>query len=96
MSLFSPIFEAYSEILKMAQYFFAIPGHNANCERIFSLVNSQWSDERNRLSVETVRHIVTVQFNLKSYSCTDLHKYLSRPENAGLLRKISSSQKYVL
>lgn len=37
----------HSEILKIDQYFYAIPGHNANCEKIFSLINTQWSDERN-------------------------------------------------
>lgn len=85
---------AYSEILKIAQYFLSIPAHNANCERIFSLINTQWSDERNRLSVDSVRHLVTVQFNCKKYSCEQFHKYLLRPENVSLLRQISSSEKY--
>jgi len=46
---------SYSEILKISQYFFCIPGHNANTERIFSLISSQWTKERNRLSIESIR-----------------------------------------
>lgn len=53
---------SYSEILKIAQYLYAIPGHNANCERIFSLINTQWTDERNRLKLTTVRNIVSVHW----------------------------------
>ena len=64
---------SYSEILKIAQYFFAISGHNANCERISSLINTKWSDERNKMKLSTVKNILTVQFNFKHLSC--LHLY---------------------
>ena len=83
-----------SEILTIAQFFFAIPAHNVNCERIFSLINSQWSDERNRLLVETIRAIVMVQFNFKDLSCMDFKKYLQRSENQNLLKKIGDNEKY--
>lgn len=84
----------YSEMLKIVQYFFSIPGHNANCERIFSLIGSQWSDERNRLTVETVKHLITVKFNMKGFTCTDFLKYLLMPANSKLLEHIGSSEKY--
>jgi len=32
----------------MCQYLYAIPGHNANVERIFSLIMAQWTKDRNR------------------------------------------------
>ena len=86
--------DSFSEILKIAQYFFSIPGHNANCERIFSLTNVQWSDERNRLLVENVRNIVIVQYNYKKMSCADFHKYLMKPENLAMLRAIGNFEKY--
>lgn len=56
----------YSELLKMASFYFALPAHNANCERIFSFMNIQWTDERNRIEVDTIKAILQVQFNLKS------------------------------
>lgn len=86
--------ESFTEILKIASYFFSIPGHNANCERIFSLIEAQWTKERNRLSVETVRDIVSVKFNFKKISCSEFYKYLLRPENSKLLRQIGDSRKY--
>lgn len=85
---------AYSEILKIAKYYFAIPGHNANCERAFSLIKSQWTDERNRMSVQTARALVTIKTNFKNFTCVEFHKYLLRPENVNLLRSIGDSKKY--
>lgn len=84
----------YSEILKIVQFFFSIPGHNANCERIFSLIGAQWSDERNRLKVGTVKHLITVKFNMKHLSCADFYKYLMNPANSKLVEKIGSVEKY--
>ena len=36
-----------SELITVAEFYFAIPAHNANIERIFSLIGAQWMDERN-------------------------------------------------
>ena len=83
-----------SEILKIAQYFFAIPSNNSNCERIFSFINIQWTDERNQLKVETVRDMTIVKYNFKSMLCCDFQKYLQRPENVKVLRDIGSAAKY--
>ena len=47
--------EQHSELLKIAQYVFAIPAHNANVERVFSLIEIQWTDERNRLQLDTAK-----------------------------------------
>lgn len=85
---------SYSELLKIAQFFFAIPAHNANCERVFSLMNSQWTDERNRLSVESMKHILSVQFNFSHLSCEMFYEHLLLTENDSLLRKIGESEKY--
>ena len=40
-----------SELLKISQ-FFDIPPHNANVEGHFSLMQAQWTTERNTLNVE--------------------------------------------
>ena len=79
-----------SELLIISQFFFSIPAHNATVERIFSFINVQWSDERNRLSVESIRHIIRVVVNLKNSSCQQFHKYLLQPVNVRLLDKIGS------
>lgn len=84
--------EASGEWLKICQFFFAIPAHNANVERIFSVMNVQWSDERNRLNVTTIRAILITYFNFKEFSCQQFFDYLSCQKS--LLKKISSSDKY--
>lgn len=82
----------HSELLKIAQFFFAIPSHNANVERVFSLMQSQWTKERNHLSVESLKGLLCTQYNFKNMSCKDFHAYLIG--NQGLLGKIRSSGKY--
>lgn len=84
--------DCHSELLKLAEYFFSISGHNANVERIFSLITTQWTDDRNRLKLESVKGMLMVQYNLKEFSCVSFYNYLlSKPK---LLQKIGSSDKY--
>jgi hypothetical protein len=50
---------------KIVEFFCCIPGTVANIERLFSRMNFLWTNENNRLSVETVKAmlIVKVFFN---------------------------------
>nr|XP_057944009.1 uncharacterized protein LOC131138794 [Doryrhamphus excisus] len=82
----------HSELLKMAQFVFAIPPHGANVERIFSLVQSQLTKERNHLSQESLKGLLCTQYNFKHMSCKDFHAYLLA--NPALLAKMRSSEKY--
>ena len=61
---------------KIVNFFLAIPGHNANFERNFSLIKTQWTNKRNRLLVETVRDLIIIKFNVKSFTCSQFYKYL--------------------
>ena len=82
----------HSELLKMAQFIFAIPANNANVERMFSLMQAQWTKERNCLSVDSLKGIMCTQYNFKHMTCKDFHAYLM--SNRRLLGKIQSSEKY--
>ncbi|KAL0830150.1 hypothetical protein ABMA28_003607 [Loxostege sticticalis] len=84
--------ECFSELLKICEFYFCISAHNANVERVFSLINTQWSKERNRLSVQSVKSIILTQYNFKNMSCEDFYNYLLK--NKELLSKIGSSAKY--
>ena len=84
--------ECHSELLKIAQFFFAVAPHNANVERIFSLMQSQWTKERNKMTVDTIKGILTLQYNFKNMSCGEFHVFLN--SNKTLLKKIRSSEKY--
>lgn len=82
----------YSELSRIAQYFFCIPAHNANVERIFSLVDQQWTKERNSLDPDTVSSLIKVKYNFKDKSCVDFYKFIT--EKKDVLSKIGGSQKY--
>jgi hypothetical protein len=84
--------ECFSELLKICEFYFCISAHNANVERVFSLINIQWSKERNRLSVQSVKSLILTQYNFKNMTCEDFYNYLLK--NQELLSKIGSSAKY--
>ena len=82
--------ECNSELLKSAQFFFAIPSHNANVERVFSFMQSQWTKERNSLTVESVKGILLVQYNFRDTSCHEFNSFLR--SNQALLKKMRSTE----
>jgi hypothetical protein len=45
---------------KIVEFFCCIPGTNASIERLLSRMNSLWTNEKNRLSVETVKAMLIV------------------------------------
>lgn len=83
--------EFHSELLKLAEYYFAIPGHNANVERIFSLVNAQWTKERNKLQTETIAQMMFLLCNIK-LTCKEFYDMISK-ENV-MLDKVGENTKY--
>lgn len=85
--------EQYSEFLIIAEYFFAIPAHNANVERIFSLIGIQWTDERNRLILESIRQLMIVKYNFKELDCLDFFKMIK--DKKDVLLKVKSKEKYL-
>ena len=64
-----PCGDVYSELPKISQFSFCIMGHNANLERIFSLMDVQWTNERDNLSVESVKSMLQVLYNIEFMSC---------------------------
>lgn len=88
----TPNAHLYSELLKIAQYFFCIPAHNANVERIFSLITQQWTKERNLLKTETVSSVIKIKYNFKDYNCVEFYKFLLGKED--ILKAIGKAEKY--
>ncbi|CAK1594251.1 unnamed protein product [Parnassius mnemosyne] len=83
--------ERKANLLKMCQYIFAIPGHNAHVERVFSLISAQWTKERSSLSVSTIESIIQCVYNYKM-SCTEFYNYVKGEKE--LLKKVKSTEKY--
>lgn len=56
------------------------------------LMQSQWTKERNKVSVDTMKGILTLQYNYRETSCVDFFNFLK--SNKELLKKIRSTGKY--
>lgn len=84
--------EQFSELLKLTEFYFSIPSHNANVERVFSMINAQWTDERNRLKISSVKSILLLKYNMKHLDCIGFYDYVIK--NTNLLSAISKSEKY--
>lgn len=84
--------DMYSELLTIAQFYFCIIAHNANLERIFSLMQPQWSKDRDNLLVSSIEKILIVQYNFIDMPCKDFYD-IAKADTA-LLRKIKNTEKY--
>jgi len=77
---------------KLVSIVFSIPVSNAFVERVFSLVSSQWSKERNRLNETTVKSLLQLRVNL-DFSCSKMHDLISKDKK--LLKQIVGGEKGV-
>ncbi|KMQ89919.1 hypothetical protein RF55_10387 [Lasius niger] len=80
------------EMKKIAQFFFCLPAHNANVERVFSLITNQWTKERNKLQPQTISEIIKTIYNFKM-TCEEFYQYLLKCDKK-VLKDIGSSEKY--
>lgn len=82
-------------LLKICQHVFAIPPNNCYVERIFSVMENIWSDERNRLQNNMVKSELMLHFNMKM-SCPDFAAHLTEnnTEIKSLIEAASSCKKY--
>jgi hypothetical protein len=80
-------------ISTVAELSLSLPGTNAAVERVFSLVNALWTDERNRLGVSTVKSIVLVKHHFRNYKCPEFHDFHLRKRK--IEAQIHSSAKYI-
>ena len=60
-----------SEILRIVQFFFAVTFQNVNVQRVFLLMQSEWTKERKKLSVATMKGILILQYNFKDTCCNE-------------------------
>lgn len=82
-----------SKLLKIVRCILSIPVNNSYVEGIFSIMNNVWSDERNRLKVESVKTEICTKLNYK-INCGEFYKYITKPEQVELLKCAISNKKY--
>lgn len=81
------------EMKKLVEFYFCLPAHNANVERIFSLIKAQWTPERNKLDPETISDIIRVKYNF-DMKCQEFYEYLKKCDS-NILSQIGSTEKYL-
>ena len=62
----------HSEILRIVQFFYAVTSHNANAEKVFSLMLSQWAEQRNKVGVTTMKGILTLRYDFEDMCCSEI------------------------
>jgi len=67
--------ECHSEFLKISQ-FFALLLRNTNTQWVFSLIQAQWTKERNMLNVEWPRCVLFIQCNFWGVSYAFFHTFM--------------------
>ena len=80
-----------SNIYCILSFVFSIPVTNAFCERVFSIMDFHWGEDRARASTELIKSEIQVKINFKE-TCQEFYKFcLSRKH---LLVKARSGDKY--
>ena len=78
---------AGGELLKVVSFVFSIPVSNSSSERTFSVMNSLWTKERNRLGLGLLRAELQVCENLK-YKCSEFYDFLIKNQDCWLLQDL--------
>jgi hypothetical protein len=80
-------------ISTVIEFSLSLPGRIAAVERVFSLANALWTDERNRFEVSIVKSIVLVKHHFHNSKFPEFQELLLR--NCKILEQIHSSAKYI-
>ena len=73
------------------EYIFCLPGTSTFAERIFSMMNTIWSEEKNTMKKSTVEGLLIYKLNI-GLSCSKFYTKIRK--NKQFLKKVHSSGKY--
>jgi hypothetical protein len=59
------------------QFSFATPGISASIERVFSITNALWTDEKSSFLVETIIAVIVTKTYFEELSSNDFYTLLS-------------------
>jgi hypothetical protein len=60
---------------------------------VFSLINAIWTDEKNRLKIETVKGLIIVKTYFKNLSCAEFYDEILNEKE--ILEQVHKSDKYL-
>lgn len=79
---------------KLMSFVLSIPVSNAYCERVFSLLNSLHTKERNRMAFDLIKAELVIRLNF-DYNCSNFKSFLSTPQGMKLVESVKSNTKYM-
>lgn len=82
-----------NEIRKIVSKTMSIPISNAFVERIFSIMESVWRGDRNRMRLNLVKAELAIRINF-DMTCEQFFLYLKAPEQKSLVQSAQSDKKY--
>ena len=82
----------YENFAIIVEFTLCCLGSNTAIERVFSISNDFWTSEKSRLNIDTLAAALTVKFNMKDISCSEISNILL--ENDILTKNILSMEKY--
>jgi hypothetical protein len=59
---------------------------------VFSLINAIWTDEKNRLKIETVKAVIIVKTYFKNLSCAEFYNQILNEKE--ILEQVHKAEKY--
>lgn len=80
-------------LLLIISFILCLPGTSATVERVFSLINKIWTEEKTQMSIETLKNILFVKYN-SHLSCLEFFELLKATPS--LIKAISSEKKYTI
>ncbi|GBN63177.1 hypothetical protein AVEN_248485-1 [Araneus ventricosus] len=81
---------ATSNLIKIVEYAFFLPGTSAPVERVFSLMNNAWTDDRGLMKESTVKGLTTCTINI-GLACEEFYKIKNKID---FLKKVLANKTY--
>jgi len=80
-------------IYKVVSFIYSIPATSSYCERVFSMMNLKYRDERNtsKCRLELIKYELIITLNAKE-TCTEIYNTFLKDEK--LLKAAKSNKKY--
>lgn len=82
---------AAANLSKTVEYAFCLPGTSAPVERVFSIMNNAWTDDRGLMKESTVKGLMMCTINI-GLSCEEFFKMIKNKKD--VLKKVLSNEKY--
>lgn len=93
--LWVKVFETseFTELPKILSKVLSVPVSNAYVERVFSIMNNLWTDERNLMRTDLVKAELCTKLNF-DMSCQEFLEFITREDQNALLACCQNTKKY--